>query len=620
MSYRGDINFLRALAVLLVVLYHFNIPLFSAGYIGVDIFFVISGYLMTGIIISSGSAFSYLDFLLARVRRILPALVFLCLALLVYGWIVLPPNDYSMLAKHSFSSLLFYSNYVYFSESGYFDVASHSKWLLHTWSLSVEWQFYIVYPILLVFIKKAFPRLSLVTLLLGVLVSSLALSLVLSYQNQSAAFYMLPTRAWEMVLGGLVYLKPARCNIHVKTLSVIGLLVFTASVGVLSSWPGYGALIPAMLAYLFLSAPYKNYSGGKFFELIGKVSYSFYLWHWPFSVVFHDSEFYLKVLSILCAFIVSCFSYYFIETPFRRKKILLPLILFAFLVGVLASFYVEHEKGYYSRFDSNINLIDEERSNKNNRSQSCNVYPGTYESPPYCIYGGNGKDISLILVGDSHSNAVVTAVAEAFSVERGGVLFLGADGCRPLINWRSDYFKKCGEFNFSIMQILKDKYPEIPVLVVSRTTSVLFGEPSSYINETSSSSNSFVVEFLKEYKDALCVLSEKRPVYVLGQIPEMKGSVPDLMIDNILNGVNDAVEVSVVDYYKRHLYLNNMLMSAQKDCGVINLDPLPYMCSDGYCSGETNGKPLYYDHTHLTEFGNRKLVPLFKKAFTREAL
>src|SRR5574343_1237514 len=158
-GFRPDINGLRAWAVMAVILFHFDIPGFSGGFVGVDVFFVISGYLMTAIVIKGLELgrFSLIDFYAARIRRILPALLVLCMVLLGIGYFVLPPLDYTQLAGHTLSALGFYSNFRFWSEVGYFDVASHQKLLLHTWSLSVEWQFYVLLPIVLATVWRLWP-------------------------------------------------------------------------------------------------------------------------------------------------------------------------------------------------------------------------------------------------------------------------------------------------------------------------------------------------------------------------------------------------------------------------------------------------------------------------------
>ncbi|MCP1106398.1 acyltransferase [Serratia nevei] len=202
--FRHDINGLRAWAVIAVVLFHFGIPGFAGGFVGVDVFFVISGFLMTQIIVSGleTGKFSIWHFYLARARRIIPALMALCITLLVLGWFFLVSTDYTTLDKHVLTAILFISNVKFWREAGYFDADSHEKWLLHTWSLSVEWQFYIILPIALVFMARLWRTRGIqLTIFVG-LILSFALSCYLAIKSPSSAFYLLPTRAWEMLAGG----------------------------------------------------------------------------------------------------------------------------------------------------------------------------------------------------------------------------------------------------------------------------------------------------------------------------------------------------------------------------------------------------------------------------------
>ncbi|QJD58739.1 acyltransferase [Pseudomonas sp. gcc21] len=221
-TFRDDINGLRAWAVVSVILFHFHVPGFAGGFVGVDIFFVISGFLMTGIIIrgleeprsETSNSFSLIGFYLARGVRIIPALLVLCLALLAIGWFFLPAIEYRSLGVHSTSAVGFLSNFKFWAEAGYFDTASHEKWFLHTWSLSVEWQFYLILPLVLMLVWKLAPGRKAATLAaLALVILSLALSVFISDTHPGAAFYLLPTRAWEMLAGGLVFLLADRLSL-----------------------------------------------------------------------------------------------------------------------------------------------------------------------------------------------------------------------------------------------------------------------------------------------------------------------------------------------------------------------------------------------------------------------
>ncbi|WP_151965893.1 acyltransferase family protein, partial [Acinetobacter soli] len=253
-----DINGLRAYAVVLVVLFHFGILGFSAGFIGVDIFFVISGYLMTGIVIKSldKGNFSIINFYLSRGIRIVPALFVVCVLLLILGWFFLLPQDYKSLGLHSLSSINFFSNIVYWRESGYFDTSSHNKALLHTWSLSLEWQFYLVFPIIVALLYKIKNSHKFIALcFLAGIIFSLILAILIPFKNAIPGFFLLPFRAWELLLGGMIFFIPKEkvpfpkfTEIAGFSLIVISCFLFTEQ----TTWPSYNALVPVLGAFFIL--------------------------------------------------------------------------------------------------------------------------------------------------------------------------------------------------------------------------------------------------------------------------------------------------------------------------------------------------------------------------------
>ena len=293
MQFRKDINGLRAIAVIAVVLFHFNASWMPGGFAGVDVFFVISGFLMTGIIFRGieQDNFSILKFYVARAKRIIPALAVLCLVLLVFGWFYLTPLDYRALGKHAGSSMGFLSNIIYWRESGYFDAASHEKWLLHTWSLSAEWQFYIIYPLVLIAMRKFMSLKAMKATVLVGTVLGFIFCVVATYKWPNPAYYLLPTRAWEMMIGGVAYLYPLKlAENRKKIFEWGGLALIILSYIFISKenlWPGYLALIPVFGAFLLIQAQRNDsiVTGNIIFQSLGKWSYSIYLWHWPITVI-----------------------------------------------------------------------------------------------------------------------------------------------------------------------------------------------------------------------------------------------------------------------------------------------------------------------------------------------
>ena len=413
---RADINGLRAIAVIAVVLFHFNSSWLPGGFAGVDVFFVISGFLMTGIIFKGldQDNFSILKFYVARAKRIIPALAILCLVLLVFCWFFLTPSDYSTLGKHVGSSVVFLSNIVYWRESGYFDAASHEKWLLHTWSLSVEWQFYVVYPLVLIAMKKIMSLNAMkVTVFIGAILGFI-FCLIITYKWPNSAYYLLPTRAWEMMIGGVAFLYPLELKENKKKfLELLGLALIVLSyifISENSPWPGYFALFPVLGSFLLIQAQRREsiITGNVFFQKLGKWSYSIYLWHWPLVVIL--AYFDMTDLSLLCAFlmlslVLGFFSYKFIEQKKWSYKGIMMIVTLQLSVYFILNnqeerpsytFFlksIEKEadlfQNVYSHPDCNFRSLQngEVDEGKENIEKSC------YEKPV-------GK--SIFLYGDSH--------------------------------------------------------------------------------------------------------------------------------------------------------------------------------------------------------------------------
>lgn len=428
MRFRGDINGLRAIAVMAVVLFHFGIAGAQGGFVGVDVFFVISGFLMTGIIYSrlEKNAFSTLEFYKDRARRIIPALAFLCLFLLVVGWVLLLPGDYAELAEHSLGSLGFVSNLIYWKDAGYFEQASHDNWLLHTWSLSVEWQFYLAYPLLILVLKRCMPLRHTRWVLGAIAIGSLALSVYASSRWPTSAFYLLPTRMWELLAGGLVFLFPWTASRESSrwleaggiALIVLSILAFAGD----TLWPGWPALVPVVGTMMVIySARHESWlTCNRASQFLGKISYSVYLWHWPFAVWLyyfgierHPSWIIAGMsASIICGWA----SYAYIENLARAEKPSVPARLASrslvrvggslLAVGALASFTMASQ-GYPGRITEEFRkaTADLELPRKSNGWCFHNVADGSNnevgEDGLSCHLGERDGAVDALLFGDS---------------------------------------------------------------------------------------------------------------------------------------------------------------------------------------------------------------------------
>ena len=640
MKFRKDINGLRAFAVIAVVLFHFNSSWMPGGFAGVDVFFVISGFLMTGIIFRGleQNDFSVLNFYVARANRIIPALALLCLTLLVFGWFYLTPIEYKALGKHAASSVSFLSNFVYWREAGYFDAASHEKWLLHTWSLSVEWQFYIIYPLVLIALRKFISIKTLKLLLIVGTVLGFIFSVVATYKQPNASYYLFPMRAWEMMIGGIAYLYPLTLQENRKKLvEWTGLILVIASYFLISAdnlWPGYLALFPVLGSFLIIQAQRNDsiITGNIIFQKIGTWSYSIYLWHWPFVVAIYTfslPSYYIYVgmlLSVLFGFL----SYKYVEKinfPRSFPNILSYLkckpIYIAGIVFVLGSvFFLKPEKitPYRLSLDQ-INIA--EQQNRDPRESVCGAVVNGIS--PKCTYGEG--PIKAIVIGDSHSLAQIPAIGDRAAKNGGSILSLGLSSCVTIKDvYRVDKNrlnpdKNCGLLVSNTIKSLKDDYPDTPVIIINRLSAYIHGSnedndtgaPQFFVDKSfSQRNNSYFNNLTNHMLDTICEISKTNPVYLMRPTPELIDNIPLKMFRQLtLSNKVDTIKISLSDYSERHIIAFEMQDEAVKKCGAKILDPTPYLCDSKSCYGDIDGIPLYYDDDHLSSYGSKVISPVY---------
>lgn len=586
-------------------------------------------------------------FYLARARRILPALIALCAILLALGWFFLTPVDYKALGMPTVFSLAFLSNILFWRQAGYFDAASHEKWLLHTWSLSVEWQFYLLLPLALMALWKWRPGRKPLTILMAVgFAASLALSIVVTIWRPSAAFYLLPTRAWEMLAGGLVYLLAPTLSLTPRQrtrLEVIGFSLILATLlgfDAASQWPGWRALLPVTGAVLVLLAARSTSAWTSSFaaQWLGTRSYSIYLWHWPLVVALVYAELQSNLAAIAAGLVLTLvlgqLSYALVETPariglqrFRFKTGATILVALTVVVAVPGGL-IRMKEGVSGRFSFAVEMASAEASNKKPRRERCFTTNGTVSAS--CMYGGDR--LRAILIGDSHADAVTTALADAVPKDGGGIMDWSYVSCPTLLGVKnlSPKFgpdEQCGEFLEQTVQKLAKVPRHIPLVIVNRTTTYAIGHNESWENDANIpsvyftrphhiASPEFVQEFAERLTNTACQLAKDRLVYLMRPIPEMGVDVPKAMSRAAVFGAVRDISISLADYHQRHAFVWAAQDAARDRCGVKILDPLPYLCRDGRCFGAKDGRPLYYDDDHLSEFGNRLLVPMFAEVFT----
>ena len=619
--FRKDINGLRAIAVIVVVLFHFNADWMPGGFAGVDIFFVISGFLMTGIIFRGIEQhnFSVLKFYIARANRIIPALSVLCFVLFVFGWFYLTPMDYKALGKHIYGSISFLSNAMYWRESGYFETASHEKWLLHTWSLSVEWQFYLIYPIVLVAMRRFVSLQKMKTMILLGMVIGFAFCVVATYKWPDPSYYLLPTRAWEMMVGGVAYIYPFNIKSKLKIrLEWAGLLLIIASCYFISKeipWPGYLSLLPVLGTFLIIQAQRNDsvITNNIIFQKIGTWSYSIYLWHWPIVVAiyyFSLSEIFIYI-GMLSSVFIGFLSYKYIESikfnnlfygpfdylKFKPAYMVLFIGLFGYLAVLSDGFVVRSNNEAYTinniteRLKANFGL-DRECSDDFTLSENCR----TNESPEILIWG------------DSFSMHLVSGILASNPDAK--IVQMTKSNCGPFFDVApvrvGNFADRCLEFTESVRKWLHSN-SSIQYAVIS-SPFTLYYSPDAKVKLRSGDEIMISKDEAKE--EFISTLNELER---LGITPVIF-SPPPSTGDNIGKCLDQASffggELSGCDFNKSQITkiqvtIYDWLLELKSNYNVINLDD--YLCNSDVCKTHFGNIFVYRDKGHLSHEGSEAL-------------
>jgi len=444
--FRYDINALRAIAVIAVLFFHFKVPFFKGGFSGVDIFYVISGYLMTGIIMRglANGTLSTMDFYKRRTQRIIPALLFLILIVILFCFFFYFPSNFKSLCKNALSSLLFISNVVYAEKGDYFAASSDTNTLLHTWSLSLEWQFYLILPIVLAALNKFIKNNRFKFLLFFLVATSVSFifCLILTDKYPTYSFYLLPSRSWEMMAGGIAFLIEGKMPLSLKKISsTIGYAILIGCVVLLDDslhWPGYFTLLPVFGTFIILIANDSNrVIRWKIFQFFGKISYSLYLWHWPIYVI----AFYLGaksstttiLLLTMISVLFGVISYRYIESIKIEKVryVILPAILLVIITSIF--WKLNTNRFVFSHRALAIVDFHEDRILQYSVN-SCYINSGglkSYESSK-CMFIEKGKK-NVILIGDSHGAHLSQALRENLNSINVHMNQATAPYCLPLL-------------------------------------------------------------------------------------------------------------------------------------------------------------------------------------------
>ena len=502
LHHRPDIDGLRAVAVLSVVAFHAS-PRFPGGFVGVDVFFVISGFLISSIILSGlkRGRFSFSDFYSRRIRRIFPALVLVLSASWLLGWFVLEPEAYALLGKHMIGGAAFFSNILLWSEAGYFDPSAASKPLLHLWSLGIEEQFYLVWPVFLLFAWKTGRKVHLwILLLLG---ASFFVNVASVHADPIATFYLPFSRFWELLVGAMLayvnlnhpevlragrsisILRFRRSELSLRdAAALLGLVLIVAGVFVLSeasSFPGWWALMPTVGAVLLIAAGpggwiNRSLLSRRWMTSIGLISYPLYLWHWPLlslgrSTAIGIEHPRLTTLTMVgLSFVLSFLTYQFVEKRLRfglhlNNKVAVPGLLGALAVLTIVAAMTIHGGGWSSRYPEAVRpyldyTFDYKESFRNHR---CLLAGSETEFAAECAGSPQAKLLMLIW-GDSHGAMLYRALNEAGPPKGISVAQFTSSSCPPVLDFDKKDRPLCRTINDDIFRKITQLRPATVIL------------------------------------------------------------------------------------------------------------------------------------------------------------
>ena len=652
LAYRRDIDGLRAIAVLAVVLFHFGVPGVTGGFVGVDVFFVISGFLITSIIWRERQAgrFSFVEFWARRARRILPALFVMIVATLVAGWFLLAPKDYEELGRAAHYQVIFTSNLLFARQHGYFEAASDIKPLLHTWSLAVEEQFYILFPLLLTLLSSRLKHWRLA--LFGVLLVSFGMSVWAVEHEPQKAFFLLHLRAWELLAGAMLAVMPARewraspALAQCVSLAAMGLILIAVfGFDSHTAFPGATALLPVLGVVGLIWANGQQYTwvgrllSSRLMVGLGLISYSWYLWHWPVFVYANYAA--VDGLSatelgglMLLSLVLGYLSWRFVETPFREKRLLATrkAILVAAAVGILSigltGVALRKADGVPSRLSEQA-LRYAKAKKWSPELMACMADKDTPDERLFCHFGPKNPAVSALVWGDSHATALIPALE--IGAEKHDISLMEASfaGCVPLDGLEN--IARCAHFNRRVEKAMSEQ-PISDVVLAARWSLYLYGQMSGDKEHAlkDPSTGQYVRAVAEQrFADGMRarikgLRAAGHRVWLVKEVPLQEIIVPyRLSRLAMMHRPVDREGLPVAKHLAREAFISQLFDElAAADSGVRVLDPAPQLCgADGLCRVELNGRALYTDDNHLSDVGARHieafLEPLFSSLQSR---
>lgn len=609
-KYRPDVDGLRAVAVLSVVAFHAFPDRLPGGYVGVDIFFVISGFLITTIILKSLSAgsFSFGEFYARRVKRIFPALIVVLVTCYALGWFLLLPDEYKQLGKHISGGAGFISNFLLWKESGYFDSAADSKPLLHLWSLGIEEQFYIVWPLMLFFAWKR--RVSLFFVIVAILAASFVLNVLTIGADAVATFYSPATRFWELMVGGALAYRyfhepPSAANGDFK--SVVGLGLIAVAIVALdkhSAFPGWWAALPTIGALLLISSGpgawvNRRVLSNPVMVWFGLISFPLYLWHWPLLSLLRiagEPSRETRVGAVLASIALAYITYRLVEKPIRfgRHSTAKVAGLCFLMIGIgLAGYFTYLREGFLWRFPPLIQEVGRFQYDprKDYREGSCFLRPEQDQTQ----FGSCLGAARIFLWGDSHAAQLYPGLEKAL----GKVAQFTKSGCPPLLGADVRGHPLCKAVNDHVFDLIVKHKPDR--VIVAGAWAAAGAHDWKLVATT-----------LLELKKA-----GVRRIDLVGPVPHWKSGLPRTVITYLRrNPVDELPARMTFGLDAKALQIDQEMQAYAARYGVGYVSAIKILCDSAGCltrTGADVASLTAFDYAHLTAAGSEYLGSRFPR-------
>lgn len=633
LKYRPEVDGLRAVAVLLVLLFHADLG-FTGGFIGVDVFFVISGFLITGLILKKKqreNRFELSQFWIRRIRRILPASILMTAVTLVVGSFLLMPSDYQKLGASAIAQQLMVSNFYFWQNTGYFDSPANLQPLMHTWSLAVEEQFYLIFPFLLYGMGRFRSRVQL-SILLSLFLVSFITSEWAVRTTPSAAYFLLPSRAWEMILGGLICYLPVP-NARFEKLN--GFFSFGSLVTIVAcGWfyyesqpfPGITAILPVFAAafFIYVNSGKLTRSGrfiaAKPFVFVGLISYSLYLIHWPI-LAFLRTEYghtlspILGVKSLAASLILAYLSWRFVEQPVRKQvlfkstKSLIGASLCVPAMLMIGAFSIYQTEGFPERLPKQAHLYLSASENDVKNPYIVFTNPKNVKSRKIHVFGDRKSQHEILVWGDSHAMAMMSGIDHACREAGIKCTQITMPGNPPLFNTISPYEplgKKAIPLNNAVRSFIREENIR-EVVMVAWWTFYSKADPEKFEKD--------LIKTIDQIQQAGASVTIIEDVAQLGFNPPSRLATSVWKNEDI-----DTIGIPLDEHYLNNLICHKIFMRLKKR-GVRIYDPATFFVNDAKLFRVAiDGKCMYKDRHHLSMQGARHLQPLFDRVLKDSTL